>query len=284
MNIEWYPGHIDKARRDIKQHLKEVDIVIEIIDARCPMSSINFLYNEIKNKKRLIVVNKVDLVDKEIYKTFNKDILKLSMPDFDGEIIYIDSRKNNINKDVDKKIAKLSKEIIEKNIKKGIVNPKIKAIVVGMPNVGKSTFINSYVKKRVNHVENKPGITKKMQWTKLGEKLLLLDTPGITSKKFINNDVGINLALVGSINDNIIEKQELVYELVKKTYRKYYIFYIKRYNLKMSNEKTAPIDVINEIASINAMRKKDGDIDYNKVSNMILNDFRKGLIGKISLE
>ena len=214
MNIEWYPGHIAKARREIKEHLKEVDFVIEIIDARCPLSSINFLNEEIKNKKRLIVVNKIDLADKEELKHFNKSYLKEINSDFDGEIVFLDSRVNSIKKDVDKKIDLLTKDIIEKNKNKGIQKTLLKAMVVGMPNVGKSTFINSYVKKKVNKVENTPGVTKKLQWTKISDKVLLLDTPGVTVKKFKNDDVGINLALVGSINDDILEKQDLAYEFI----------------------------------------------------------------------
>lgn len=284
MNIEWYPGHIAKARREIKEHLKEVDLVIEIIDARCPMSSINFLNDEIKNKKRLIVVNKVDMADEDSIKSFTKNRVKEVIQDFDGEILFLDSRNNNIKREVDKKIDLLTKEIVEKNTKKGIVNTLVKAMVVGMPNVGKSTFINSYVKKKVNKVENTPGVTKKLQWTKISDKVLLLDTPGVTVKKFENNDVGINLALVGSINDDILEKQDLAYEFLNKVYSKYSALIIKRYRLDKVNDSSTAIEVMDEIAEKTASYKKGGGINYDKVANLIINDFRKGLIGKISLE
>ena len=284
MNIVWYPGHIAKARREIKEHLKEVDIVIEIIDARCPLSSINFLNEEIKNKKRLIVVNKVDLADKEELKKLSKNKIKEIIKDFDGEIIFLDSRNNNINKDVDKKINILTRDIVERNKKRGIVNTVLKAMVVGMPNVGKSTFINSYIKKKVNKVENTPGVTKKLQWAKISDKMLLLDTPGVTVKKFENNDVGINLALVGSINDDIIEKQDLAYEFINKTYKKYYNLIIKRYKLDKANYDSSALEIMDEIAEKNLAFKKGGGINYDKVANLIINDFRKGLIGPISLE
>ena len=284
MNIEWYPGHVAKARREIKEHLKEVDLVIEVIDARCPMSSINFLNDEIKNKKRLIVVNKIDLVDKEELKKINKKYLSETIKDFDGEILFLDSRKNDIKKDVDKKVNILTNDLISKNEKKGIKNYIVKAMVVGMPNVGKSTFINSYIKKKVNRVENTPGVTKKMQWAKISDKLYLLDTPGVTVKKFKNDDVGVNLALVGSINDDIITKQDLAYEFIKKTYKKYYKLFIKRYKLVDTNENSETLDIMNEIAKNTTSYKKGGNIDYDKVSNLIINDFRKGLLGNISLE
>ena len=285
MSIEWYPGHIAKARREIKEHLKDVDIVIEVIDARCPMSSINFLNEEIKNKKRLVIVNKTDLADEKMIKNFTKDtISKAQGHEFDGEILFLDSRDNTIQKLVDKKVNKICDEIYERFEKRGIKNVALKAMVVGMPNVGKSTFINSYVRKKVNKVENSPGVTKSLQWAKISDKLLLLDTPGVTVKKFESSDVGINLALVGSINDDIVEKQDLAYEFLKKCYKKYYKLFIDRYKLKESNENSDALFVMDEIAKNNRFYKSGNNIDYERTANLIINDFRKGKIGRISLE
>ena len=285
MMIQWYPGHIAKARREINEHLKEVDIVIEIIDARCPLSSINFFNEEIKNKKRLIIFNKIDLADEFSLKSIDKDkIKKVIGNEIDFELLYLDSRNNNLKRIVDKKIDSLCADIYKKNEVKGIKQTLLKAIVIGMPNVGKSTFINSYVKKKVNKVENTPGVTKNLQWAKISDKLLLLDTPGVTVKKFENSDVGLNLALIGSINDDILEKQDLAYEFLKKCYSKYVNLFIARYRLKDCDVGSSPLDVMNEIASINHFYKKGGDIDYDRVAKMLINDFRKGTIGKISLE
>lgn len=276
MNLQWYPGHIARARREIKDHISLVDIVIEIIDARCPMSSINFLSKEIKDKKHLIIVNKIDLADEKK--------LKKNLKLLESEYLLLDSRDNTIKKVVDKKINEICDDIVKKKEQKGITNVSIKAMVVGMPNVGKSTFINSYVKKKVNKVENTPGVTKRLEWTKLNEHLLLLDTPGVTVPKFENNDVGFNLAIVGSINDDIVEKQDLAYEFLDKIKSDYMSLLKDRYKLKEVDKDSKTIDIMDEIAKNRSMYKKGGNIDYTKVSELIINDFRKGAIGKISLE
>lgn len=284
MSIQWYPGHIAKATREIKEKINEVDVVIEIIDARCPLSSIDFLNDDIATKKRLIVVNKVDLVDKdELVKLVEKKLIKNIESD-KAEIIYLDSRDNNISKIVNKKIDLLCSDIYEKKAGKGITDYKIRAMVIGAPNVGKSTFINSYTKRKSNKVENTPGVTKKLQWTKVSDKVLLLDTPGITVKKFENDEVGNNLALIGSINDDILIKQDLVYDFIKRCYKRYSNFFIKRYKLDKVDENSNALAVMDAIAKKNGFVKKSGDVDYERTSNLIINDFRKGKLGKIILE
>ncbi|MBQ7743521.1 MAG: ribosome biogenesis GTPase YlqF [Lachnospiraceae bacterium] len=284
MSIQWYPGHIAKATREIKEKINEVDVVIEIIDARCPLSSIDFLNDDIATKKRLIVVNKVDLVDKdELVKLVEKRLIKNIKSD-KAEIIYLDSRDNNISKIVNKKIDLLCSDIYEKKAGKGITDYKVRAMVIGAPNVGKSTFINSYTKRKSNKVENTPGVTKKLQWTKVSDKVLLLDTPGITVKKFENDEVGNNLALIGSINDDILIKQDLVYDFIKRCYKRYSNFFIKRYKLDKVDEDSDALAVMDAIAKKNSFVKKSGDVDYERTSNLIINDFRKGKLGKIILE
>ena len=332
MKIQWYPGHVARARREIKDHLKLVDIVIEVIDARCPNSSINFLSEEIKNKKHLLILNKYDLADEKKVKIFvdahrasstwakrndahrasstwakrndahgasstwakrndahrafstGEEGARTGRPLGDIEILCLDSRNNDIKKLVDKKINKLCDEIVKKNELKGIQNMQIKAMVVGMPNVGKSTFINSYVKKKVNNVANTPGVTKRLQWAKISDKLLLLDTPGVTVPKFSSDRVGTNLAIVGSLNDDIVEKQDLAYEFLDIIKNEYFELLKKRYKLKEVNNESPTLDIMNEIAKNTLCIKKGNEINYEKVSVLILTDFRNGLIGKISLD
>lgn len=285
MSIEWYPGHIAKARREIKDKLKEVDIVIEIIDARCPLSSIDFLNEDIKKKKRLLVVNKVDLVDKKELTDYVDRVIKDRFKDGDDfDIVYVDSRDNTISKIIDKKLDSLCKDILDKKANKGIKEYKLKAVIIGAPNVGKSTFINSYIKKKVNKVENTPGVTKKLQWTKMSDKVLLLDTPGITVKKFDSEDVGYNLALIGSINDDILIKDDLAINLLKKCYKRYTGLFIKRYKLEDVSTDSSELEVMDAIARSRGFVKKGGSIDYDRVANLLINDFRKGSIGRVMLE
>lgn len=279
-NIEWYPGHIAKAKKQIREYLKLVDIVIEIIDARCPLSSINFLNEEIKKFKKLLIINKIDLIDKNDL-TYVLKKIKTNKNIFN--ILYLDSRKNNIDKIIDKSINSIYNIYAEKNKQKGINDTKIKAMVVGAPNVGKSTFINSYIKKHIVETKNLAGTTKNITWIKQGKYLLLLDTPGVTIPKFSSEDAGINLALVGCINDNILQKTEIMYLFIDKIKNDYFENLISAYKIDiLENDET--IDIINKIADKFKFYKKNNDIDYEKVSNVIINDFRKGKLGKIFLE
>lgn len=280
--INWYPGHIARACNEIEKHLKDVNLIIELIDARCVTSSVNFLYEKIKNKKKLLVINKIDLVSEKELK--DSEAFKLILKEDNIEYVFLDSRNNDIKRIIDKKVDKIAEDIIKKDERKGIKKTLLKAMVIGIPNVGKSTFINSYVKKRVNKVENTPGVTKRLQWAKISDKVLLLDTPGITMPKFKNDSIGLNLALVGSLNDNIFQKQELVYRFIDMVKHNYYSCFKTRYKLNNTNENSNTIDIMNEIALKTGCIKKGGNISYDKVSNIILNDFRKGVLGKILLD
>lgn len=286
MKIQWFPGHIKKARDEINNLIKDVDIIFYIVDSRCPRSCIDdILFDKFKNKKCLIIANKIDLIDKKDY-----DLLKFTIEKYSDEYIFLDSRSNNINRLIDKKVDNMLIDIINKYDKKGIKNYIIKSIVVGMPNVGKSTFINSYVKKKINNVSDKAGVTKKISLTKLSNHMYMYDTPGVTVPKFDEESIGENLAYIGSINDDIIDKTELCYELLKYLYKYYNIDLSKRYNINIDDYKNFDSydDIYNHIISdisrnIGAIKKGD-NIDIDKSSNIIIDDFRKGKIGKIYLE
>ena len=226
-----------------------------------------------------------DLVDKKELTEYVDRVIRDKLKDVDDfDIVYIDSRDNTISKIIDKKLDSICKDIYEKKADKGIKEYKLKAVIIGAPNVGKSTFINSYIKKKVNKVENTPGVTKKLQWTKMSDKVLLLDTPGITVKKFDSEDVGYNLALVGSINDDILIKDDLAINLLRKCYKRYSDLFIKRYKLENVDSDTPEIEVMDAIAKSRGFVKKGGSVDYDRVANLLINDFRKGNIGRIILE
>lgn len=275
MNIQWFPGHIAKSKKEILNSLKLVDVVIEILDARAPIST-KCIYLKEHTKKKLLILNKADLSDDKKNQYYMEYYKKMGY-----EVLLLDSKKNNISKIVEKKILMMCDDIIKKSQEKGINNKVIKAMVVGMPNVGKSTFINSYVKKKIAKVENKPGVTRSLQWIKLSNNLLLLDTPGVTEAKFEDQNVGMNLALIGSINDDILDKTELALNLVGYLKSEYAELLKNKYNvLDVDCENICLMD---KIAIKKGCIKSKNEVDYNRVSNMLLNDFRNGSIGKITL-
>lgn len=279
MKIQWFPGHMKKAVREISKDLSLVDVVIEVLDSRCPYSSMNEELEKLcSNKKILYILNKEDLSD------LNK--LNIVKSDFDKNntaYISLDGRNNDISKKINNKINDIAKEIFEKRQKKQIIDKTIKAMVVGMPNVGKSTVINSYVKKKVAQSANKPGVTKSKSWIRISDTIELLDTPGISETKFKDEKKGINLALIGSINDNAVNIEELVLVFIEYLLKEYPNSIKERYKIDLTN-KTA-IEVYDEIAKKNnCIKKTNKQIDYDRVAKLILKDFRNGLLGKISLE
>lgn len=281
MSIQWFPGHIAKAIKDIKNDIKLVDIVIEILDARAPISTKNNLTNSIiKDKKHLIVLNKSDMSDSKkndfyinYYKNNGYNVIKLNS-------------LSKIDKIIIKNINNICKDIVENKKNKGISNYVIKAMVIGMPNVGKSTFINSYVNKKITKVENQPGITKKNQWIKIDKNILLLDTPGITEHKFSSDNVSYNLMLINSINDNLIDKQELIFIFLQYLIKEYPNLLIERYRLDKDlykDSQNQTLEVFNNIAYNFKCIKTGNNIDYDKTAKLILEDFRSERLGKITL-
>lgn len=279
MSIEWYPGHIAKARREIKESIKNVDIVIEILDARAPISTKSDFVDDISSNKILfIILNKSDLSDpkknKEYVEYYKKNNYIVNL---------VISKNSDVKVIIDKMINEYCQDKIDKLKSKGIIDPILKAMVVGLPNVGKSTFINNYVKKKIAKAENKPGVTRANQWIKLSDKLLLLDTPGITSPKFRNDIVGENLILLGSLNEKLAVKQDIVYNFLNYLKSDYLNNLIDRYDLNNISEDTETIEIFDLIANKTGSIKSGKKIDYDRTSDIIIDDFRTGRLGKITL-
>ena len=277
MNIQWYPGHMTKARRMMQEDIKLVDIVVELLDARAPLSSKNPDIDELaKNKYRLVLLNKIDLADSSI-----TDKWVSYFKDKGFFVVCLDSRKNSGMKEVTNIIQEACKEKIERDRKRGIINRPIRAMVVGIPNVGKSTFINSYAKKACTKVGNKPGVTKGKQWIRISKNVELLDTPGILWPKFEDQEIGKLIAYIGSINDEIISKSELCMYFIDYLKEKYYNLLSERYSIDASKKN---YEIIEDIGRLRQCIQKGGEVDIDKTSNIILEDFRSGKLGRISLE
>ena len=211
MQFQWYPGHMTKAKRQMQEDIKLVDLVIELVDARIPMSSRNPDIDELgKNKARLILLNKADLADKQANQAWTEYFEKKGYT-----VVRMDARSKAQIKPVNNAILEACKEKIERDRRRGIKNRPVRAMVVGIPNVGKSTFINSFAGKACAKTGNKPGVTKGKQWIRLNKSVELLDTPGILWPKFEDQSVGLKLALIGSIKDEILNIDEMSLELIK---------------------------------------------------------------------
>jgi len=276
-NINWYPGHMTKAKRMMQEDIKLIDIVVELLDARTPLSSKNPDIDELaKNKYRLILLNKCDLADPKVTSLWETYFKSQGF-----YVLCIDSRKDTGMKAITDKIQEACKEKIERDKKRGIINRPLRAMVVGIPNVGKSTFINSYAKKACTKVGNKPGVTKGKQWIRIGKNVELLDTPGILWPKFEDQNVASRLAYIGSINDNIIQKRELALEFIDYLKSFYCNALTDRYNI--DNNKIN-YEILNDIAVVRKCLLKGDEPDIDKASNILFDDFRSGKLGRISLE
>lgn len=277
MQFQWYPGHMTKARRMMEEDIKLIDLVIELVDARLPLSSRNPDIDKIgKNKARLILLNKADLADENVTKEW------AAWFEAQGYLtVMVNSRNGTGMKVINNVVKEACKEKIERDRKRGILNRPVRAMVVGIPNVGKSTFINSYAKKACTKTGNKPGVTKGKQWIKLSNTLELLDTPGILWPKFEDQAVGLRLAFVGSIKDDIINTTELAMELLKYLMAEYPGIVKKRYNIEESEDIS---DVLTDIARSRNCLLKGNELDIDKAAMILLEEFRNGKLGRISLE
>jgi ribosome biogenesis GTPase A len=277
MEFQWYPGHMTKAKRQMQEDIKLIDLVIEVIDARCPVSSRNPDINSLANNKlRLVLLNKSDLADKA---TNQKWISYFKEQGF--YCVELDSRDRKNMKGVQATLDEVCAAKFERDRKRGIKNRPVRAMVVGIPNVGKSTFINSFAGRAVAKTGNKPGVTKGKQWIKLNKSVELLDTPGILWPKFEDNTVGLHLAFIGSINDAIIETRELALELVDFIRQTYPGALNARYDI---SEEGVNHEVITAIAEKRNFVKKGNELDFDKAASVLIDEFRNGSLGNISLE
>ena len=277
MNFQWYPGHMTKAKRQMQEDIKLIDLVIELVDARIPLSSRNPDIDELgKNKYRLILMNKADLADKKKTEKWSAYFKEKGF-----FVVSLDARTKNSMKTITDIVMEACKEKIERDRKRGIKNRPVRAMVVGIPNVGKSTFINSYAGKACAKTGNKPGVTKGKQWIRLNKNVELLDTPGILWPKFEDQMVGLRLALIGSIKDEILNVDELAVELMKYLTVHYPGLLNERYEVEEAQKIT---DMIYEVAKNRNCMLKGGEPDYSKAAALIIEDFRSGKLGKITLE
>ncbi len=273
MNIHWYPGHMQKTKRLISEQLKLVDLVLVLYDARAIKASKNPLIEMlIKDKKKLIVITKYDLCDKE---KLNKELEFLDAP-----YVILNSLKDNVSAIIKTKAQELLADKIKKFKEKGILKRNLRLMIVGNPNVGKSTLINSLIKKNYTKVENRPGVTQNINWVRIHKDLDLLDTPGVLWPKLENQDHAARLALIGSIKMDIINKEELCLYGLRYLIKYYNDKLIDTYGINCVNE----IDFINELAHKYKFYLNSKDIDYNRTYEFMLSDIRNAKIKNISFD
>ena len=277
MHFQWYPGHMTKAKRMMQENIKLIDLVIELVDARVPISSRNPDIDELgKNKARLILLNKSDLAEDT-----QNDAWVEYFKNKGFSVVKVNSKKGGGIKSIHGVIQEACKEKIERDRKRGILNRPVRAMVVGIPNVGKSTFINALAGKACAKTGNKPGVTKGKQWIRLNKNVELLDTPGILWPKFEDQTVGLHLAFIGSIKDEILNIEELAAELIQ---------FLKKYYVGVLTEKYAIIEVddpyqcLAEIAKSRHCLLKGNELDTEKAALLLIDDFRSGRLGRITLE
>lgn len=285
MNYQWYPGHMTKAKRMMQENIGLIDLVIELVDARIPLSSRNPDIDELgRNKARLILLNKSDLADDKANKLWMEYFRNQGF-----HALEINARSGQGLRAIQGMVRQACKEKIERDRRRGIKNRPVRAIVVGIPNVGKSTFINSYAGKACARTGNKPGVTKGKQWIRLNKELELLDTPGILWPKFESEEVGRNLALIGSMNDEILQMTELAADLIAYLLMHYKEALLERYRIEPGADgrydvDVTPLSILRHVCEVRKCYKKGQEPDYEKAAAAVMDDFRSGKIGRITLE
>ena len=290
MNINWFPGHMAKTRKQITDDLKLVDVVIEILDSRIPISSQNPEIKQItQNKKKVIVLNKCDLSDENENKKWMEYFIKQG-----HKVVLVDSNTGKGINEVIKQTQAVMNDELKRLAEKGRIGRKIRVMIVGIPNVGKSSFINRIAKKNSAEVGNKPGVTRQKQWIRINDDIELMDTPGVLWPKFESEEIALNLAFTGTIKDDILEITEIAYSLTKFLLENYRNNLIERYSLNekiindiLAQEQEENVNIYEIMQLIGKKRGaiiSGGNIDDEKTSKIILDDFRSGRLGKITLE
>ena len=292
-NINWYPGHMAKTKRQILEDLKLIDVVVEVLDARIPISSQNpDIGKFIKEKKRVIILNKSDLASETQNRKWVEYFGKNGIP-----AVLVDSNTGKGIQEAIKKIEKVYQESEEKFSNKGRVGKSIRVMILGIPNVGKSSFINRVTRKNSAQVGNRPGVTRQKQWVRINENIELLDTPGVLWPKFESEEIGLKLAYTGTIKDDVIETIEVGFSLLKYLIKEYKANLIERYKLEKEmieeilnqtedekEENDKALEIMEEIGRKRGAIISGGNIDLEKVAKIILDDFRSGKLGRITLE
>ena len=277
MHFQWYPGHMTKARRMMQENIKLIDLIIELVDARVPLSSRNPDIDELgKGKARLILLNKADLAEDRL-----NDEWVAYFKEKGYSAVKVNSRKGGGIKSIQSVIQEACREKTERDRKRGILNRPVRAMVVGIPNVGKSTFINALAGKACAKTGNKPGVTKGKQWIRLNKSVELLDTPGILWPKFEDQEVGLKLAFIGSIKDEILQTEELAAELVKFLKESYPGVLEEKYSIPDVQD---AYECLANIAQSRHCLVRGSELDTEKAASILLDDFRGGKLGRITLE
>lgn len=277
MNYQWYPGHMTKAVRMMQENIKLIDLVIELVDARIPLSSRNPDIDKLAaGKSRIVLLNKSDLADP----AYNRQWVCF-FESKNVHVLEINSKAGSGVKSIQGLVQEACKEKLERDRRRGIVNRPVRAMVVGIPNVGKSTFINAFAGKACARTGNKPGVTKGKQWIRLGKGLELLDTPGILWPKFEDQQVGMRLAFIGSMNDEVIIMDELACDLIRCLQQLYPQALPRRYDICGTGE---PPSVLTEIAESRGCYGRGRELDLEKAASLLMEDYRSGRLGRITLE
>ena len=291
MNINWYPGHMAKTKRQIQEDLKLIDVVVELLDSRIPISSRNPDINTlVQGKKKIIVLNKSDLANEKETIKWMEYFKTQKIP-----VVITDANSGKGIKEVIKQAELIMKDELDKREEKGRTGRKIRIMILGIPNVGKSSFINRLANKNSLEVGNKPGVTRKKQWIKISNSIELLDTPGVLWPKFESDEVALNLAYTGTIKDDVLEKTDVAFYFLKYMLENEIDKLVSRYNLSKQEiidsleNQTRPeneiiYDIMLQIGRLRGAVVSGGNIDDVKTANIILEDFRSGKLGRITLE